>query len=105
MANQRGKTIAGAEQEIEQTVRVFKRRRWIFFHIEVEEIERASIIGTDVYVKLPDDGMPRRVHVNGREYVPEKDPGLAQGGKRSKCCNARMVAGGIQCEACGSDGK
>lgn len=23
----------------------------------------------------------------------------------SKCCNARMVAGGVQCEACGSNGE
>ena len=23
----------------------------------------------------------------------------------SKCCNARMVHGGVQCEACGSDGE
>lgn len=33
-----------------------------------------------------------------------KDPGLKDDGKRSKCCNARMVNGGIQCEACGSNG-
>jgi len=25
--------------------------------------------------------------------------------KLSKCCNARMVAGGVQCEACGSNGE
>lgn len=24
--------------------------------------------------------------------------------KRSKCCKARMVNGGVQCEACGSNG-
>ena len=25
--------------------------------------------------------------------------------KKSKCCGSRMVAGGIQCENCGSDGE
>ena len=77
MAIERQRTEAGIGQEIEQIVRVFKRRRWIFFRVEVEEIERANLIGTDVYVKLPDDGMPRRVHVNGIEYE-RKDHGWKQ---------------------------
>lgn len=40
------------------------------------------------------------------DYERDTDPGLADdGGKRSKCCNARMVNGGIQCETCGSNGE
>lgn len=64
------KTIAGAKQEVEQTIRTYKKRVWIFFNVDVHEIVKANTVGTDVLINLPDDGMPRRVHVNGREYVP-----------------------------------
>lgn len=36
---------------------------------------------------------------------PDDDTTNTDTSTRSKCCGARMVAGGVQCEACGSNGE
>lgn len=51
----------------------------------------------------PECGRVREGHESGCSMA--RDPGLEDdGAERSKCCNARMVNGGVQCETCGSNG-
>lgn len=59
--------VAYGLEEVSQTVRTYKRTKWIFFTVKVSEVMKSNTIGNDIRVST--FRSIRAVFINGKEYI------------------------------------